>query len=168
MSLDFNQFLYTFDIIFLIVILISFIFGVKNGLIKSFLNVTKWILIFYIIKNCFIILRPIFDPYINNQTLSDILIFFTTLVVAYILITFLNRIIYGILQPKQSITINVIIGGVFGIFRGYIIFVLLVFFINNNFSYSPVTDFTKNGAFYEIVIYGVELLEQMPRSVNET
>ena len=61
-----------------------------------------------------------------------------------------------------------IIGGVFGIFRGYIIYVLLVFFINNNFSYSPVTDFTKNGAFYEIVIYGVELLEQMPRSVNET
>ena len=87
MNLDLAQLLNPYDLIFLLVILVSFIFGVKNGLIKSLLNLIKWIVIFYLIKNCFDILRPFFDQYILNQTLSDILIFFPCLpLLLYLLI----------------------------------------------------------------------------------
>ena len=86
MNINFSQFYNPFDILFLIIILISFFFGIKNGLIKSLLNFIKWIIIFYFLRNCFDILRPIFDPFISNQTLSDIMILFTTLIVSYILI----------------------------------------------------------------------------------
>ena len=114
MNINFSQFYNPFDILFLIIILISF-FWDKNGLIKSLLNFIKWIIIFYFLRNCFDILRPIFDPFISNQTLSDIMIFFTTLIVSYILISFINRIIIGLLQPKKSISIDMVFGGMLGI-----------------------------------------------------
>ena len=167
-NIDFDQFFNPFDIIFIITILISFFFGIKNGLMKSFLNLSKWIIIFYLIRNCFDFLRPIFDIYITNQTLSDILIFFFTLIISYILISFINRIVIGAFQPKNSFLIDISFGGMLGILRGYVIFVLFIFFLNVNFYTSTIPKFLKNGTFEEIVNYGVSLLEQMPRSVNET
>ena len=167
MKLDLAQLLNPYDLIFLLVILVSFIFGVKNGLIKSLLNLIKWIVIFYFIKNCFDVLRPFFDQYILNQTLSDILIFFFTLITAYILISFINRMIIGILQPRKSLFIDMSFGGVLGILRGYIIFILIIFFINSNFSSNLIPEIIKSGTFQEIVNYGVDLLDQMPRNINE-
>ena len=167
MNINFSQFYNPFDILFLIIILISFFFGIKNGLIKSLLNFIKWIIIFYFLRNCFDILRPIFDPFISNQTLSDIMIFFTTLIVSYILISFINRIIIGLLQPKKSISIDMIFGGMLGILRGYIVFVLIVFFINSNLVSSSIPVFMKNGTFQEIVNYGIDLLDNTSRNVDK-
>ena len=162
MNINFSLFLNPFDIAFLITIFISFFFGLKNGLIKSLLNLIKWIIIFYLIKNCFIFLRPIFDLYVSNQVLSDILIFFFTLILSYILISFINRLVIGILQPKKTFFIDLSFGGILGILRGYIIFILLIFFINNNFSSKTIPEFVKVGIFQEIVNYGVDILKQMP------
>jgi uncharacterized membrane protein required for colicin V production len=167
MNINFSQFYNPFDILFLIIILISFFFGIKNGLIKSLLNFIKWIIIFYFLRNCFDILRPIFDPFISNQTLSDIMIFFTTLIVSYILISFINRIIIGLLQPKKSISIDMVFGGMLGILRGYIVFVLIVFFINSNLLSGSTPEFMKIGIFQEIVNYGIDLLEHAPRNINQ-
>ena len=167
MNIHLNQFLNPFDILFLLTILISFLFGMKSGMLKSLFNLIKWIIIFYLIKNCFNFLRPIFDPFISNQTISDILIFSSTLIVTYLLISFINRLIIGILQPKKSFLIDISFGGIIGILRGYIIFILLIFFININFSTRIIPDFFNNGSFQEIVNYGVEILRQMPRNVDE-
>tara|TARA_Y100000816_G_C26062188_1_gene557866 strand:- start:760 stop:1281 length:522 start_codon:yes stop_codon:yes gene_type:complete len=167
MDLDFNQFINLFDILFLSIVLISIFFGVKNGLSKSLLNLIKWIIIFLAIKNCFNFLRPFFDQYITNQTLSDILIFFSTLIVIYIFMTFLNRIIIGIVQPKKSLFIDISFGGILGLFRGYIIFIIMIFFINTNFSLKSVPEFLENGTFQEIVNYGVDFLKQMPRNIDD-
>ena len=41
MNLDLTQLLNPYDLIFLLVILVSFIFGVKNGLIKSLLKIAQ-------------------------------------------------------------------------------------------------------------------------------
>ena len=166
MSVSFSDFLNPFDITFISIILLSFFFGVKNGLIKSFFNFVKWIIIFYSIKECFNVLRPFFDPYVTNQTLSDILIFLFTLVVSYILISFINRLIVGVLQPRKSFIIDISFGGILGILRGYIIFVLFIFFINSNFSSITIPVFAENGNFQNIVSYGVDFLEQIPRKID--
>lgn len=167
MSINFNQFLNTFDIFFLVIIFISFLFGIKNGLIKSLLNLIKWVIIFYTIKKSFTILRSFLDPFITNQTLSDIFIFFSTLIVTYVLITFVNRLIIGVLQPRKSFFIDLSFGGLLGILRGYIIFVLIIFFLNNNLSSGFMYDLFENGTFHEIVNYGVNFLGQMPRNLNK-
>ena len=75
MELNYTEFINPFDISFLIVIFVSIFYGVKNGIVKSLLNLIKWLLIFYLIKNCFETLRPVLDPYLTNKTVSDVLIF---------------------------------------------------------------------------------------------
>ena len=167
MKIDFYQFLNPFDISILIIIILSIFFGIKNGFIKSFFNLIKWILIFYLIKNCFNFLRPIVDQYVSNQTISDILIFIFTLVTTYIAISFINRIIIGILQPKRSAFLDLSFGAIFGIFRGYIIFVLIFFFINSNIPSRSLPNFLDEGSFKDIVNYGVNILDQIPRDLND-
>ena len=75
--------------------------------------------------------------------------------------------IIGILQPRKSLFIDMSFGGVLGILRGYIIFILIIFFINSNFSSNLIPEIIKSGIFQEIVNYGVDLLDQMPRNINE-
>tara|TARA_Y100000996_G_C22139018_1_gene485442 strand:+ start:124 stop:540 length:417 start_codon:yes stop_codon:yes gene_type:complete len=129
-------------------------------------NLIKWLIIFYLIKNCFNILRPVVDPYITNQTISDIVIFIATLIISYILLSSVNRIIIGIIQPKKIGMIDLGFGAVLGILRGYIVFVLLIFFINSNFSSNFLTEFLNNGSFQDIVDYGIKLLDNMPRELD--
>ena len=71
-----------------------------------------------------------------------------------------------ILQPKKTFFIDLSFGGILGILRGYIIFILLIFFINNNFSLKIIPEFVKVGVFQEIVNYGVDILEQIPRNIE--
>ena len=167
MNLELNEFLNTYDISFVIICLISIFFGIKNGLIKSIFNLLKWIIIFVLIKNSFDILRPIADPYITNQTISDILIFLFTIVTSYIFLSFTNRLIIGIIQPKKSGFLDFSFGAILGVIRGYIVFVLLIFFINNNFSASALPRFLDEGSFKDIVIYGLDFIDVIPRNIGE-
>ena len=64
-----------FDILFIVASFISLFLAIKNGFVKSILNIFKWLLIIYLIKNSFSHLRPFLDNYIQNQTLADIVIF---------------------------------------------------------------------------------------------
>ena len=166
---DFNysQFLNSFDITFLIICVISIFFGFKNGLIKSFFNLIKWILIFFILKNCFTLLRPIADQYIANETISDVIIFLITLITSYIFISFLLRLIIGFLQPKKRGVVDMSLGGVLGIFRGYIIVVIILFFINQNISSNLLANFMVNSSFADMINIGIDFFEHIPRNLEE-
>ena len=166
MNINFSDFFNLYDVVFLIIIFISIFFGIKNGIIKSLFNLIKWILIVYLIKNCFTVLRPYFDQYITNQTISDILIFFSTLIISYIFFSFINRIIIGIIQPKKSGLVDISFGAVLGTLRGYIIFVILIFFISSNTSSFSLPKFLLDGSFNSIADYGVDFLKQMPREID--
>ena len=166
---DFNysQFLNSFDITFLIICVISIFFGFKNGLIKSFFNLIKWILIFFILKNCFTLLRPIADQYIANETISDVIIFLITLITSYIFISFLLRLIIGFLQPKKRGVVDMSLGGVLGIFRGYIVVVIILFFINQNISSNLLANFMVNSSFADMINIGIDFFEHIPRNLEE-
>ena len=165
--INISDFLNIFDITFIIICLISIFFAIKSGLIKSFFNLGKWIIIIFIIKNIFFYLRPIFDQYIPNQTLADIVIFFVTLIVSYILLSSVNRVIIGIIQPKRSGFIDFSLGGLFGLLRGYIIIVLLFSFINSNINSKDWPNFFSNGSFLDVVKYGDEFINTMPKRIDQ-
>ena len=166
-DLNYSQFLNAFDITFLIICLISIFFGIKNGLLKSFFNLIKWILIFFILKNCFALLRPVADQYITNETLSDVTIFLITLITSYIFISFLLRLFIGFLQPKKKGLVDMGFGGVLGIFRGYIVVVITLFFINQNISSSLLDDFMTSSSFAEMVNIGIDFFDHIPRNLDE-
>ncbi len=165
--INISDFLNVFDIIFIIICLISIFFAIKSGLIKSFFNLAKWIIIIYIIKNIFFYLRPIFDQYIPNQTIADVSIFFSTLIVSYILLSSLNRVIIGIIQPKRSGFVDFSLGGLFGLLRGYIVIVLLFSFINSNIYSKRWPNYLKNGSFFNIVEYGDEFIVTVPKRIDQ-
>ena len=166
MEIDFYQFLNPYDVSFMGVCMLSIFFGIKNGILKSFLNLTKWVAIYFIIKNCFSFMRPLVDPYITNTTVSDIIIFLITIIISYLFLSFINRLIIGLVQPKNSFLIDLGLGSVFGIFRGYIIFVLIIFFVENNFSEQIIPEFMSNGSFQDIVIFGIEFMDHIPRNIE--
>ena len=166
-DLNYSQFLNAFDISFLIICLISIFLGIKNGLLKSFFNLIKWILIFFILKNCFTLLRPVADQYITNETISDIIIFLITLITSYIFISFLVRLVIGFLQPKKKGVVDMSLGGVLGIFRGYIVVVIILFFINQNISTNLLAGFMANSSFAEMMNIGIDFFEHMPRNLEE-
>ena len=165
--IDISDFLNVFDVIFIITCLISIFFAIKSGLIKSFLNLIKWVIIIYIIKDVFFYLRPIFDQYIPNQTMADVCIFFFTLVVSYILLSSINRVIIGIIQPKRSGVIDLSLGGLFGLLRGYIIIVLIFSFINSSIALKHWPNYLKNGSFLNIVEYGDEFINAIPKRLDQ-
>ena len=167
MNIEFSDFLNLLDISFIVIIIISFFFGIKNGFIKSLFNFIKWVIIFYLIKNSFIVLRPFFDIYISNQTLSDAVIFLSTLIVSYIIISFINRIIIGLLQPKRALIVDISFGGLLGLLRGYVIFILIIFFLNNNLSTGTILKMVDKSGFNEILKYGIELIDQIPRNFDQ-
>ena len=165
--IDISDFLNIFDIFFIIICIISIFFAIKNGLIKNLFNLIKWILIIYIIKNIFSYLRPIFDQYIPNQTIAEISIFFSALVVSYILISSINRVIIGIIQPKRSAFVDLSLGGLFGLLRGYVIIVLLFSFIDSNLNSRNWPNYLKNGSFFNVVEYGDELINIIPKRIDQ-
>ncbi len=167
MEINPYQFLNPYDISFLFICLISIFFGIKNGILKSLLNLAKWISIYFIIKNCFGVLRPIVDPYVTNQSVSDIIIFIVTIITAYLLFSLVNRMLVGIIQPKTSLMMDLGFGSILGALRGYIIFVLIIFFIENNFSKTIVSEFIYSGSFQSIVQYGVNFLDHIPRNIEK-
>ena len=59
------------------------------------------------------------------------------------------------------------LGGVLGIFRGYIIVVITLFFINQNISFSLLDDFMDNSSFSEVVNIGIDFFEHIPRNLDE-
>ena len=166
-KLNYSVFINPFDITFLIICLISIFYGIKNGLLKSLFNFFKWILIFYLLKHCFSLLRPIVDQYIINETISDILIFLFTLITSYIFISFLFRLIIGFIQPKKKGLIDISFGGALGIVRGYIIFVIILSFINHNLPNGLLSDIMNEGSFIDIINFGLDFLEYMPRNFKE-
>lgn len=165
--IDISDFINVFDIFFIIICIISIFFAIKNGLIKSLFNLIKWILIIYIIKNIFSYLRPIFDQYIPNQTIAEISIFFSALVVSYIIISSINRVIIGIIQPKRSAFVDLSLGGLFGLLRGYVIIVLLFSFIDSNLNSRNWPNYLKNGSFFNVVEYGDELINIIPKRIDQ-
>ena len=165
--IDISDFINVFDIFFIIICIISIFFAIKNGLIKSLFNLIKWILIIYIIKNIFSYLRPIFDQYIPNQTIAEISIFFSALVVSYIIISSINRVIIGIIQPKRSAFVDLSLGGLFGLLRGYVIIVLLFSFIDSNLNSRNWPNYLKNGSFFNIVEYGDEFINIIPKRIDQ-
>tara|TARA_B100001248_G_C27161135_1_gene353529 strand:- start:63 stop:584 length:522 start_codon:yes stop_codon:yes gene_type:complete len=167
MNLNLSQFLNIYDLSFLIILFISIFFGIKNGITKSLFNLIKWIFIFYLIKYCFDFLRPVFDQYISNKTISDILIFLFTLITSYILLSFMNRIIIAVLQPKRSGLVDLAFGSFFGLFRGYIVFVLLIFFIDNNLTFGSLENLSASSSLHNIVNYGTIFLEHIPRDLDK-
>ena len=165
--LDFIKELNIFDISFIAVSILSLFLAIKNGFLKSTLNLLKWILLIYIIKHSFYYIRPILDSYVQNQTIADIIILISVLIISFILLTIATRIMIAIIEPKNTGLVAISLSAVMGIFRAYIIFVIIIFFINTNVNLEYISNLIDESEFREIMQIGVTLIGDLPERIDD-
>ena len=156
-----------FDVFFIIASFVSLFLAIKNGFIKSILNLFKWMLIIYIIKNSFILLRPFLDNYIQNQTLSDIVIFISVAIISYIFLTILVRVLDAIIQPKISGPVGFSLSAIMGLVRAYIIFALIIFFINTSVSIDFVSRLIDESELIDLFNMGISIIGDIPKRLDQ-
>ena len=165
--LTFFQKFNAFDILFIIASFISLFLAIKNGFIKSILNLFKWLLIIYFIKNSFSHLRPFLDNYIQNQTLSDIVIFISVAIISYIFLTILVRILDAIIQPRISGPIGFSLSAIMGLVRAYIIFALMIFFVNTSVSIDYVSNLIDESELIDLFNMGISIIGDIPKRLDQ-
>ena len=156
-----------FDFIFFIASFISLFLAIKNGFIKSILNLLKWFLIIYVIKNSFNHLRPIIDNYIQSQTFADITIFISVTIISYIFLTIIVRVIEAIIQPRISGLVGFSLSAMMGLIRAYIIFTLIIYFVNTNVSINYITSLIEESELREIFNIGISAIGDFPRRLED-
>ena len=156
-----------FDILFLIASFISLFLAIKNGFIKSILNLLKWLLIIYIIKNSFSHLRPFLDNYIQNQTLSDIVIFISVAIISYIFLTILVRVLDAIIQPRISGPVGFSLSAIMGLFRAYIIFAIIIFFVKTSVSIDYLSSLIDESELIELFNIGISIIGDIPKRLDQ-
>ena len=156
-----------FDILFIIASFISLFLAIKNGFIKSILNLIKWLLIIYIIKNSFTHLRPFLDNYIQNQTLADIIIFISVAIVSYIFLTIIVRVLDAIIQPRISGPVGFSLSAIMGLVRAYIIFALIIFFVNTSVSIDFVSRLIDESELIDLFNMGISIIGDIPKRLDQ-
>ena len=156
-----------FDILFILAIIVSLFLAIKNGFIKSILNLIKWLLIIYIIKNSFTYLRPLLDNYIKNQTFADILIFISVAIISYIIFTIIVRLLDAIIQPRISGPVGFSLSALTGLVRAYIIFSLIIFFINTNVSIDYISSIIDESELLGLFNIGVSIIGDIPKRLDQ-
>ena len=149
-----------FDIIVSIVVLVSFGYGIKDGLISSTLSLVKWFVAVIATKFALPFARPFVDNVITNQVLADSLICIITFIASLILLGFIIKLIKKIAHKSGLSSTDRILGSILGILRGIIIVLIIFSSIDNEIILEkklwPET--LQNGFFFESVDKGSEVL----------
>ena len=156
-----------FDILFILAIIVSLFLAIKNGFIKSILNLIKWLLIIYIIKHSFTYLRPLLDNYIKNQTFADILIFISVAIISYIIFTIIVRLLDAIIQPRISGPVGFSLSAIMGLIRAYIIFALIIFFVNTSVSIDYVSSLIDESELKDLFNIGISIIGDIPKRLDQ-
>jgi len=116
------------DILVLLVLFASLIFGFFRGFVKELLSLMAWAFAFFVayyFSSSVAINLPFEAEFSIKYVSSFVLIFIFVLIVSSILIKFLSTFIHKIGLGAS----NIILGGLFGILRGVIVVYLLIFVV---------------------------------------
>ena len=116
------------DILVILVLFASLIFGFFRGFVKELLSLMAWVFAFFVASYFSLSVAEIltFEVEFSIKYVgSFVLIFIFVLIVSSILIKFLSTFIHKIGLGAS----NIILGGLFGILRGVIVVYLLIFVI---------------------------------------
>ena len=116
------------DIIVLLVLFASLIFGFFRGFVKELFSLMAWAFAFFVayyFSSFVVIMLPFEAEFSIKYVGTFVLIFISVLIISSILIKFLSTFIHKIGLGAS----NIILGGLFGILRGVIVVYFLIFVI---------------------------------------
>lgn len=116
------------DIVILAVIAVSFLFGLWRGLVKEVLSLLTWIAALFVARIYSEHLAPMLSGVFDGETTRNVAAFAILFIVIMMLGTLLNHFIGKLLTITGLKFTDRLLGGVFGIARGVIIVMLILFF----------------------------------------
>ncbi len=170
----------TIDIVLLVLIAISVLFGVMRGAFSSMLSLLGWILSFYLT----FITYPLLAPYLEKKISSSVLALFIgnmLLLIAYLIaIGVINVCVNVLCRPFRCGFFDRALGLIFGMLRGVLLIqlaiVIYVYIISSvrgvDVASQPVEQSTPlwmhKSAAYEVMDKGATtIIKFMPDIVNE-
>ena len=122
---DIYENIVVFDIIYIIITLLSLIKCSRKGFVLSILSAAKWLLAYVITLILFPRIKPYVDDVIDNEYILDIILGVGIFIVVIFLILMINRGISRAVKFSGLGKLDTVFGFFFGFLRGYIICVCI-------------------------------------------
>ena len=116
------------DILVILVLFASLIFGFFRGFVKELMSLVAWMSAFFVayyFSSSVAIVLPFDAEFLIKYVTGFVIIFIFVLIISSILIKFISAFVHKIGLGAS----NIILGGLFGILRGVIIVYFLIFVI---------------------------------------
>ena len=160
---DFYENIVVFDLIYLIITLLSLVKCSKKGFVLSILEAAKWLLAYVITLILFPRIKPYVGDIIDNQYILDIILGVSIFIIVIFLILMINKGISKAVKFSGLGKLDTVFGFFFGFLRGYIICVCIFTTLNIFFNYSKLPLNTKSSWSFPYVLKGSNyLIKEFP------
>ena len=122
--------LYSFDILYLVITILSLINCTKKGFLLSVLSASKWLLAYVLTLFLFPKVKPYFMDIIDSQYVLDIVIGVSLYVILIFIILMVNKGINRAVTYSSLGNLDRIFGFFFGFLRAYVIVVCIYATLN--------------------------------------
>ena len=133
---DLYENIVVFDLIYLIITLLSLIKCSRQGFVLSVLAAAKWLLAYVITLILFPRIKPYVGDVIDNEYILDIILGVGTFVIVIFLILMINKGISRAIKFSGLGKLDTVFGFFFGFLRGYIICVCIFTTVNIFYNYN--------------------------------
>ena len=165
--LDFYKSISGFDLIYLIITILSVIKCSRKGFVLSLLAAGKWLLAYVITLILFPKIKPYVGDFIDNEYILDIVLGISIFVIVIFLILMINKGIGKAVRYSGLGKLDSIFGFFFGFLRGYIICVCIFATVNLFYNYKnwPIR-INKSLTFSYVQKGSSYLIEEFPDRKN--
>ena len=122
---DLYENIVVFDIIYLIITLLSLVKCLRKGFVLSLLEAAKWLLAYVITLILFPRIKPYVDGIIDNEYVLDIVLGVGIFVVIIFIILLINKALSKAVTYSGIGTIDKVFGFLFGFVKAYVVVVCL-------------------------------------------
>mgnify|MGYP001178541682 CR=1 FL=1 len=124
-----------FDLIYIVITILSLIKCYKNGFVLSVLSMAKWLLAYIITLLIFPRVKPFFKDIIDNEYVLDVGLGITIFVVIIFLVLLINKGISKAVSYTGIGSLDTLFGFFFGFIRSYIISICIFSAIHIVYNY---------------------------------
>tara|TARA_B100001996_G_scaffold229967_1_gene177312 strand:- start:1916 stop:2461 length:546 start_codon:yes stop_codon:yes gene_type:complete len=133
---DFYQNILAFDLIYIIITLLSLIKCSRKGFVLSILEAGKWLLAYVITLILFPRVKPYVNGVIDNEYILDVILGVGIFVIVIFLILMINKGLSRAVKFSGLGKLDTVFGFFFGFLRGYIICVCIFTTFNIFYNYT--------------------------------
>ena len=155
---DFYQSVLAFDLIYIIITLLSLIKCSRKGFVLSILEAGKWLLAYVVTLILFPRAKPYVSDIIDNEYILDIILGIGIFVIVVFLILLINKGLSRAVKFSGLGKLDTVFGFFFGFLRGYIICVCIFTTFNIFYNYTKWPLNTKSSWTFPYVMKGSNYL----------